>query len=43
VFARTSPDRYKGITAFLVEAEWGVQIDKLEHKLGMAVVPRFSF
>src|SRR5688572_16870456 len=29
VFARTSPDRHKGITAFLVEAEWGVQIAKL--------------
>ena len=39
VFARTSPDRHKGITAFLVEAEWGVQIDKLEHKLGIKGSP----
>ena len=39
VFARTSPDRHKGITAFLVEAEWGVQIAKLEHKLGIRSSP----
>ncbi len=39
VFARTSPDRHKGITAFLVKAEWGVQIDKLEHKLGIKGSP----
>ncbi len=39
VFARTSPDRHKGITAFLVEAEWGVEIDKLEHKLGIKGSP----
>ncbi|HQY86568.1 MAG TPA: acyl-CoA dehydrogenase family protein, partial [Ilumatobacteraceae bacterium] len=39
VFARTSPDRHKGITAFLVEAEWGVQVDKLEHKLGIKGSP----
>ncbi|MCU1366278.1 MAG: acyl-CoA dehydrogenase domain protein, partial [Ilumatobacteraceae bacterium] len=29
VFARTSADRHKGITAFLVEADWGVEVDKL--------------
>jgi alkylation response protein AidB-like acyl-CoA dehydrogenase len=39
VFARTSTDRHKGITAFLVEAEWGVQVDKLEHKLGIKGSP----
>ena len=39
VFARTSPDRHNGITAFLVEAEWGVQVDKLEHKLGIKGSP----
>ena len=39
VFARTSDDRHKGITAFLVEAEWGVQIEKLEHKLGVRSSP----
>jgi alkylation response protein AidB-like acyl-CoA dehydrogenase len=39
VFARTSPERHTGITAFLVEAEWGVQVDKLEHKLGIRSSP----
>jgi len=39
VFARTSPDRHRGVTAFLVEAEWGVQVDKLEHKLGLRGSP----
>ncbi len=39
VFARTSPDRHTGITAFLVEADWGVQVDKLEHKLGIRSSP----
>ena len=39
IFARTSPDRHKGITAFLVEAEWGVQVAKLEHKLGIKGSP----
>ena len=39
VFARTSPDRHTGITCFLVEAGWGVQIDKLEHKLGIKGSP----
>jgi alkylation response protein AidB-like acyl-CoA dehydrogenase len=39
IFARTSNDRYKGITAFLVEADWGVQVDKLEHKLGIKGSP----
>src|SRR5262245_50809098 len=39
VFARTSPDRHKGITAFLVEADWGIQVEKLEHKLGIRSSP----
>ena len=39
VFARTSEDRHTGITAFLVEAEWGVHVDKLEHKLGIKGSP----
>jgi alkylation response protein AidB-like acyl-CoA dehydrogenase len=39
VFARTSPDRHSGLTAFLVEAEWGVHVDKLEHKLGIKGSP----
>lgn len=39
VFARTGEDRYKGITAFLVEADWGVVVEKLEHKLGIKGSP----
>jgi alkylation response protein AidB-like acyl-CoA dehydrogenase len=39
VFARTSEDRHAGITAFLVEAEWGIVVDKLEHKLGITGSP----
>jgi len=39
VFARTSEDRHTGITAFLVEAEWGVEVEKLEHKLGIKGSP----
>lgn len=39
VFARTSEDRHTGITAFLVEADWGVVVDKLEHKLGIKGSP----
>ena len=39
VFARTSNDRHHGITALLVEAAWGVQIDKLEEKLGIKGSP----
>jgi alkylation response protein AidB-like acyl-CoA dehydrogenase len=39
VFARTSEDRHTGLTAFLVEAEWGVHVDKLEHKLGIKGSP----
>lgn len=39
IFARTSDDRHTSITAFLVEAGWGVQVDKLEHRLGIMVSP----
>ena len=39
VFARTSNDRHTGISAFLVEGEWGVQVEKLEHKLGIKGSP----
>ncbi len=39
VFARTSDDRHRGITAFVVEADWGVEVDKLEHKLGIRSSP----
>ena len=39
VFARTSSDRHAGITAFLAEADWGVHVDKLEHKLGIKGSP----
>jgi alkylation response protein AidB-like acyl-CoA dehydrogenase len=36
VFAKTDPTAgHRGITAFLVEAEWGVQVTKLEEKLGI--------
>ena len=39
IFARTSNDRHTGITAFLVEADWGVVVEKLEHKLGVRSSP----
>jgi alkylation response protein AidB-like acyl-CoA dehydrogenase len=39
VFARTSDDRHKGITCFLAKADWGVHVDKLEHKLGIKGSP----
>jgi alkylation response protein AidB-like acyl-CoA dehydrogenase len=39
VFARTSAERHTGITAFLVEADWGVHVEKLEHKLGIRSSP----
>ena len=39
VFARTSNDRHRGITAFLVEAGWGIEVEKLEHKLGVRASP----
>ena len=40
VFARTSDDRHKGITCVpRRRPEWGVQVDKLEHKLGIKGSP----
>lgn len=39
IFARTSEDRHSGITAFLVEADWGIEVEKLEHKLGIKGSP----
>jgi alkylation response protein AidB-like acyl-CoA dehydrogenase len=39
VFARTSDDRHKGISTFVVEADQGVQVTKLEHKLGIKGSP----
>jgi len=39
VFARTGGPGHRGISAFLVEAEWGVQVEKLEHKLGVKGSP----
>ena len=36
VFAKTNPSAgHRGISAFLVEADWGVQVTKLEEKLGI--------
>jgi alkylation response protein AidB-like acyl-CoA dehydrogenase len=40
VFAKTDPPAgHRGISAFLVERDWGVQIAKLEHKLGIKGSP----
>jgi len=40
VFAKTDPDAgHRGISCFLVEAEWGVKVAKLESKLGMRGSP----
>ncbi|MGH9102982.1 MAG: acyl-CoA dehydrogenase family protein [Acidimicrobiales bacterium] len=40
VFAKTDPEAgHRGITAFLVEAGWGVKVAKLEDKLGMRASP----
>jgi alkylation response protein AidB-like acyl-CoA dehydrogenase len=40
VFASTDPSAgHRGITAFLLEKEWGVQVTKLEHKLGVRASP----
>ncbi|GAB4145566.1 MAG: acyl-CoA dehydrogenase AcdA [Planctomycetota bacterium] len=40
IFARTAPDRVKGISAFLVERSWpGVGIGKKERKLGLRASP----
>ncbi len=39
LFARTSDDRHHGITCFIARQEWGVQIEKFEHKLGIKGSP----
>jgi alkylation response protein AidB-like acyl-CoA dehydrogenase len=39
VFARTGGPGHRGISAFLVEAEWGIKVEKLEHKLGIRSSP----
>jgi alkylation response protein AidB-like acyl-CoA dehydrogenase len=40
VFAKTDPSAgHRGITAFLVEADWGVKVTKLEEKLGVRGSP----
>ena len=40
VFAKTDPDAgHRGITCFLVEKDWGVQVAKLEEKLGVRGSP----
>src|SRR3954451_3219120 len=40
VFAKTDPAAgHRGISAFLVEKDWGVQVTKLEHKLGARASP----
>ncbi len=40
LFAKTDPDAgHRGISCFLVEAEWGIEVTKLEDKLGMRGSP----
>jgi alkylation response protein AidB-like acyl-CoA dehydrogenase len=40
VFAKTEPDAgHRGISCFVVEAEWGVKVPKLEHKMGLRGSP----
>jgi alkylation response protein AidB-like acyl-CoA dehydrogenase len=40
VFAKTDPDAgARGVTCFLVEKDWGIQVPKLEDKLGMRGSP----
>ena len=40
VFAKTDPAAgHHGVSAFVVEKDWGVQIEKLEHKLGIKGSP----
>ncbi len=40
VFAKTNPSAgHRGISAFLVEAAWGVQVTKLESKMGLRGSP----
>ncbi len=40
VFAKTEPSAgHRGVSAFVVEKDWGVQVAKLEHKLGVRASP----
>ena len=40
MFAKTDPSAgHRGISAFVVEKDWGVQVAKLEHKLGVKGSP----
>ena len=40
IFAKTDPPAgHRGISAFLVERDWGVQVTKLEHKMGVKGSP----
>jgi alkylation response protein AidB-like acyl-CoA dehydrogenase len=40
VFAKTDPDAgHRGISAFVVEKDWGVQVGKLERKMGVRGSP----
>ena len=40
VFAKTDPDAgHRGVSCFLVEAEWGVKVAKLEEKMGLRGSP----
>ena len=40
VFAKTDPDAgHRGISCFVVEADWGVRVAKLEHKMGLRGSP----
>jgi alkylation response protein AidB-like acyl-CoA dehydrogenase len=40
IFAKTDPPAgHRGISAFVVERDWGVQVTKLEHKLGVKGSP----
>jgi alkylation response protein AidB-like acyl-CoA dehydrogenase len=40
IFAKTDPPAgHRGISAFVVERDWGVQVTKLEHKMGVKGSP----
>jgi alkylation response protein AidB-like acyl-CoA dehydrogenase len=40
IFAKTDPSAgHRGISAFVVERDWGVQVTKLEHKMGVKGSP----
>ena len=40
VFAKTDPDGgNRGMSCFIVEADWGVEVSKLEQKMGMRASP----